>query len=84
MLPDASLPAMLPGFVAKDEAAAAGDGSTDSPSPGDLVEGTVDLGVKAWAPPCLMVRLDAGGCMGRVCVTEVKEAEAWGKDPLKR
>ena len=83
MLPDASLPAMLPGFVAKDEATAAGKGFTDSPSPGDIVEGAVDLGVKAWAPPCLMVRLDGGG-MGRVCVTEVKEEEAWGKDPLKR
>lgn len=75
---------MMPGFVAKDEAAAAGEGPTDSPSPRDLVEGTVDLGVKAWAPPCLMVRLDGGGGMGRVCVTEVKEEEAWGKDPLKR
>ncbi len=82
---------MLPSFNAKAKATAAANKpaeSTDAPSAGspavgDIVEGTVDLEVKAWAPPCLMVRMDRGG-MGRVCVTEIAEEHAWKTDPLKR
>ncbi|CAN0449036.1 unnamed protein product, partial [Hapterophycus canaliculatus] len=55
----------------------------DSSSVGDIVEGTVDLNVKAWAPPSLMVRLDSGG-MGRVCVTELANIASWKNNPLAR
>lgn len=82
-LPDAALPAMSPGFLVDKDAEAGGDDGLDSHNPGDLVEGTVDFGVKPWAPPCLMVRLDSGG-MARVCVTELAEEEAWRDNPLSR
>lgn len=59
-----------------------GDWTTsDSPAVGDIVEGTVDLNAKAWAPPSLMVRLDSGG-LGRVCVTEVADEPSWKNKPL--
>ncbi|CAM9425382.1 unnamed protein product, partial [Ectocarpus sp. 8 AP-2014] len=43
----------------------------------------VDLTVKAWFPPCVMVRLD-GGSIGRLCVTELSEEEAWKDNPVGR
>eukprot|EP00903_Cladosiphon_okamuranus_P010099 g9564.t2 len=83
VLPDSALPAMSPTFNADEEPEESGDAPSDSPVEGDIVEGTVDSGVKAWAPPCLMVRLDRGG-MGRVCVTEMAEEPAWRENPLNR
>lgn len=83
VLPDSALPATSPTFNADQEPEESGDAPSDSPVLGDIVEGTVDSGVKAWAPPCLMVRLDRGG-IGRVCVTEMAEEPAWMKNPLNR
>lgn len=83
VLPDSALPAMSPSFNAAGAMEEAGEDVAGSPVPGDVVEGTVDLGVKAWAPPCLMVRLVGGG-MGRVCVTEIDEEGAWRTDPVGR
>lgn len=83
VLPDSALPAMSPNFDADEEPEESGDAPSDSPVLGDVVEGTVDVSVKAWAPPCLMVRLDRGG-IGRVCVTEIAEEALWRKNPLNR
>lgn len=83
VLPDSALPAMSPGFVEGEGAGASGNNSAESLSPGDVVGGTIDLAMKAWAPPCLMVRLDGGG-VGRVCVTEVAKEEAWKTRPFNR
>lgn len=95
VLPESTLPAMDPGFHEKEEAKESGDvssikedekpegGASERPKVGDLVEGRVDLGMKDWVPPCLMVRLD-GGCIGRVCVTEITEVPEWTTDPLSR
>lgn len=83
VLPDSALPAMSPIYNVDEEPEESGDAPSDSPIEGDIVEGTVDSGVKAWAPPCLMVRLDRGG-IGRVCVTEIAEEPTWRKNPLNR
>lgn len=74
---------MSPTFNAAEEPEESGDAPSDAPAVGDFVEGTVNSGVKAWAAPCLMVRLDHGG-MGRVCVTEIAEEPKWRKNPLSR
>lgn len=74
---------MSPGFLEKNGADAAGDDGLDSPNEGDVVEGTVDVSVKPWAPPCLMVRLDSG-VIARVCVTELADEEMWRDNPLSR
>ncbi|CAN0543748.1 unnamed protein product, partial [Ectocarpus sp. 8 AP-2014] len=79
-LPDSALPAMSPGFQADVKAKGSGNLTPESPEAGDVVEGRVDLTVKAWFPPCVMVRLD-GGSIGRLCVTELSEEEAWKDNP---
>lgn len=88
MLPDTSLPAVSPGFDPDEKAEEERrqipkNVPSDSPAVGDVVQGKVDLSVKAWAPPCLMLRLGGGG-VGRVCVTEIAEEPQWRTDPLKR
>lgn len=82
-LPDSALPAMSPGFQAEDKAKGAGKQTSKSPDTGNIVEGRVDLSVEAWSPPCVMVRLD-GGSIGRVCVTEISDQEAWKDNPVQR
>lgn len=74
---------MSPGFQADVKAKGAGNPTSESPDAGDVVEGRVDLSVKAWSPPCVMVRLDGGG-IGRVCVTELSEPGAWKDNPVGR
>ncbi|CAM9211625.1 unnamed protein product, partial [Ectocarpus sp. 12 AP-2014] len=82
-LPDSALPVLSPGFQADVKAKGAENVTPKSPDAGDVVEGRVDLTVKAWSPPCVMVRLDGGG-IGRVCVTELSEQEAWNDNPVGR
>lgn len=57
-------------------------GKTKRPSPGDIVEGIIDL-KEEQGKPSVMVRLD-GGFSGRVCFTELEEEDNWKDDPLSR
>lgn len=85
VLPDSALPAMSPRFKGTEKKIEKSEDVPSKPPPvvGVVVEGKVDLAVKAWAPPCLMVRLD-GGLVGRVCVTEIAEEPEWTTDPIGR
>lgn len=56
-------------------------GKAKRPSPGDIVEGMIDLKAEQWSSPSVMVRLD-GGFSGRVCFTELEDEGNWTDDPL--